>query len=51
MEYRVVTGPTDDDLSTKVNELLQQGWEPHGGLVIAVSGMAIVFGQALVKKT
>lgn len=50
MEYRAVTGKSDDDLTTKVNELLQQGWEPQGSLTIAVSGMAVVYGQALVKK-
>ena len=34
IEYAVVTGKDSQELATKVNEKLSEGWRPHGGLVV-----------------
>jgi len=33
-EYRVITEETSPDLEKRVNELLQKGWVPIGGVSI-----------------
>ena len=52
MQYTVVEEHNRDELIKKVNELIQQGWQPLGG--IAVSTVAPIlrnymYCQALIK--
>lgn len=50
MKYTVVFGDTDN-LARVVNDLIQDGWEPQGGVFVVDDSMVgyIVF-QAMVKK-
>ena len=34
IEYAVITGKDSDDLTTKVNEKITEGWRPRGNLVV-----------------
>jgi hypothetical protein len=47
-EYKVVHDSKPDELTVKVNVMLNQGWTLHGGLVINPNGL---FVQALYKET
>ena len=33
-EYAVITGKDSEDLTTKINEKLNEGWRPRGNLVV-----------------
>ena len=46
MEYKIVLGRSPDGLSKKVNEEIENGWRPQGGLVKNDMGMA----QAMVRN-
>jgi len=46
MEYKIVKEITTYSLEKKVNELLDEGWEPTGGILIHDD----YYYQALVKK-
>lgn len=49
--YRLLTGPDDAAFCHKVTAALAQGWELHGGPVLAFDAAqgAMVCGQAVVK--
>lgn len=49
VEYTVVTEGFLDDLIDKVNEMIAQGWTPHGGVASDSGGEATVYLQALVR--
>jgi len=36
MEYIVVYGRALDEIIKKVNEMIKQGWQPHGGVCVDV---------------
>ena len=46
IEYAIITGKNSQDLTTKVNEKLAEGWRPRGGL--AVNGDQLL--QAIVRR-
>lgn len=46
MEYKIVTGTNIDNLSVNVNNLIEKGWIPQGGVLI--NGM--MYAQAMVKN-
>lgn len=46
MEYKIIIGIGTGDLERRINELLEQGWKPQGG--IASDGRA--FFQAMIKE-
>jgi hypothetical protein len=58
MEYKVVSAVGADELNELVNELIKQGWKPHGSIAMqqfdVQSGghhsMAILFAQAMIKE-
>ena len=37
------------ELNSKVNKLIEEGWEPQGGVSIAVENLAPTLCQAMVK--
>ena len=49
VEYTVVSAGFLDDLIDKVNELIAQGWTPHGGVASDSGGDETVYLQALVR--
>jgi hypothetical protein len=53
MQYTIVEDHNRENLIQKVNELIQQGWQPLGG--VAVSTVAPILGnyifcQAMIKE-
>lgn len=36
-QYTIVSGPTIPDLNTVVNEFMDDGWHPQGGVAISQS--------------
>jgi hypothetical protein len=55
MEYVVLQAYSADDLQKKVNELLYEGYMPHGSLSVlylpqAMQGENIVYTQPVVKE-
>lgn len=46
MEYKIVTGRNIDNLTVIVNNQIEKGWIPQGGVLI--SGM--MYAQAMVKN-
>jgi hypothetical protein len=46
MEYTIASSDTIDELENTVNEMLDDGWEPSGGLTISHDG---VYLQAMVR--
>jgi hypothetical protein len=46
MKYRVVIANTNRNLEDKVNELIEDGWKPQGGITID----NFVLVQAMVKE-
>lgn len=49
MEYKVVSARNGAALSDQVNELIKEGWELHGGLVVAHAGEYGLFFREMVK--
>ena len=49
MDYRIATGYGVSELALRVNELLDRGWTPVGGVAVepASGGYAAVYSQAL----
>lgn len=49
--YRYLTGPDEVAFSHRVTELLNKGWELHGGLALVydVERKRVIVGQAIVK--
>lgn len=45
MEYTIVSSETEKNLIEKVNDLIQLGWEPEGGVAVSSDG---TFYQAMV---
>jgi hypothetical protein len=52
MEYKIVVTVTLSDLVTLVNQDIQDGWDPQGGVAVTVSLELGVFTyyQAMVKR-
>lgn len=46
MEYKIVTGRNIDNLTVIVNNQIEKGWIPQGGVLI--NGM--MYAQAMVKN-
>ena len=46
MEYKILEAPTNEELEKKVNEHIQLGWKPMGGVAIVDAATA----QAMVKE-
>jgi hypothetical protein len=46
MKYKIVWENTVGELTTTVNELIQNGWNPQGGVSLGYGGSYI---QAMVK--
>jgi hypothetical protein len=46
MEYNIASSDTIDDLENNVNEMIDDGWEPSGGLTISPDG---IYLQAMVR--
>ena len=51
MRYRVIEAPQLSGLVSLVNQAAEDGWQPHGGVAVAVlpGGSAPHFYQAVVK--
>lgn len=49
MDYHIATGYGPSELALKVNELLDRGWTPAGGVAVepASEGYAARYSQAL----
>ena len=52
MEYKIVSGGSHIDLEVQVNDLLKNGWEPHGsmGYTIFPSDNYVEFYQPMIRK-
>ena len=48
-EYKIIESQDLGSLAEKVNAALKEGWQPHGGPFIHVSGAAVVCCQAMVN--
>ena len=49
MDYQIATGYGPSELAMQVNELLDRGWAPAGGVAVepAANGHAALYSQAL----
>lgn len=47
LRYRLLTGTTEDDLSTKVDEALRAGYELHGDPALTGNAGTLVLAQAV----
>lgn len=49
MDYQIATGYGPSELALKVNELLDRGWTPTGGVAVepASNGYAALYSQAM----
>jgi hypothetical protein len=50
MEYTIVTAVRTEDLITKVNKLLAQGYQVYGNLVVAGHPTPMFFYQVMIKQ-
>jgi len=51
MKYRIAEANSAHDLQKKVQQLIEQGWEPLGGLSVATYGAGMWwYYQALIKR-
>ncbi|MGA2605637.1 MAG: hypothetical protein ABSG14_15570 [Verrucomicrobiia bacterium] len=53
VEYRIVIASNPDTLVTEVNKLIEDQWQPFGGLVVtreALSGLMQSFMQPMVRE-
>lgn len=48
--YRIVTAMNEQDLSSKVSQLVAEGWKCQGGMV-CYKELHTIFAQALVLET
>jgi len=50
MKYRILQEWDREVLARKVNEWIEQGWMPHGGVSVIASGVSCgMYVQAMVK--
>lgn len=53
VEYNAVYASTSSYLTDKVNEAIQEGWQPLGSISVSVSrigyGSTLAYSQAMVK--
>lgn len=42
MTYKVLTAKTTNALSRKVNDAIEDGWKPIGGIAISVVGESLI---------
>ncbi len=49
MKYNIITSNKVKEVVKKVNELLEDGWDLHGGVVLSITEGEDVFAQALTK--
>lgn len=51
MQYTIITGDSSYDLSQKIKNKIEYGWEPQGGVSFVFhSGFRETWAQAMVKK-
>ena len=52
MQYQTVTGSYDDmrAFNKEINNLIQDGWKPQGGIALAVQFSTKFVIQAMVKE-
>ena len=53
IEYRIVIASNPETLVTEVNRLIEQQWQPFGGLVVtreSLSGLMQSFMQPMVRQ-
>jgi len=50
MRYRILEQRSAYRLSIEVNEMIEQGWRPQGGVAVDSQGMSESFLQAMVKE-
>lgn len=43
--------PHEKRLESKVCKLIQEGWQPHGSIIVARQGQETLFLQAMVKQS
>lgn len=48
--YKVLTAPTQEELTNKVNVLMDYGWSPEGGMIID-EGKIDRYIQTMVRMT
>ena len=49
-QYKVLSAPSSEELTNKVNVLMDFGWSPEGGMTIDESGVER-YTQTMVRKT
>ena len=53
VEYRIATASSADALVAEVNKLIQEQWQPFGGLIVtreALSGLMQSYMQPMVRE-
>ena len=48
--YKVVTAPSQEELTNKVNALMDYGWSPEGGMIID-EGKIDRYTQTMIRMT
>lgn len=53
MEYKAITADNSWELTERVNAEISKGWQPIGGISIAVIGLHFktTYAQAVIKPT
>jgi hypothetical protein len=53
MEYKVIEARTGQQLEEAVNEHIQEGWEPRGGVALGFNSLGNywTYCQAMVRKS
>jgi len=47
--YMVVMGYSTDEIKASVEQLIREGWQPHGGVGFSTENSRWTFAQAMVK--
>ena len=47
--YRLLTGPDDAKFCERVERVLNEGWELHGGPALTFNGKEVIAAQAITK--
>jgi hypothetical protein len=50
VKYTVVAEHKMDSLIEKVNQLIQKGWEPQGGIATRIAGLQVSLFQAMIRE-
>jgi len=50
-DYKTIVADNNQELDTKVNKLLKDGWQPYGKLIVIMFNNCPTFFQTMVQYT